>query len=153
VKTQLNTEFGSAHESPGFLLWRASNKLQRQHRAALKDHDLTPSQFSVLATLAHFQGPGRALRQSELGDHTQIDKMLVSDLIRTLTAKKYVVRKPDSNDARAVLVTITNAGLDRVNGAITVVESIDRQFFSQIENSGELLKMLQLLAAGEERAV
>jgi DNA-binding MarR family transcriptional regulator len=151
VKTRLNTGFNSAHESPGFLLWRASNKLQRQHRAALKDHDLTPSQFSVLACLAHLKKtPDGALRQSALSDYTQIDKMLVSDLIKALMAKKYVARKPDINDARAMLVSITKAGLERVNGTIAIVEGVDRQFFSQIENSGELLKILQALAAGDE---
>ncbi len=149
MKTQLNTGFNSAQESLGFLLWRASNKLQRKHRAVLKDFDLTPSQFSVLATLAYLEKPGKTLRQSALSDYTQTDKMLISDLIKTLAAKKYVGKKPDPDDARAFLVTITQAGLDRVNGAISVVEAVDQQFFSQIAERADLLRILQTLASND----
>ena len=42
----LRSTFSSAGESPGFLLYKASNLLLRLHGAALKEFDLTPAQFS-----------------------------------------------------------------------------------------------------------
>ena len=147
MKNRLNTSFSAAQESFGFLLWRASNRLQRKHRSALKDFDLTPSQFSVLAALAYLEKPNGALRQSELCEFTQIDKMLISDLVKTLNAKKLISKKADSNDARAFLLTITKSGLVKVNKAIVVVEAVDRDFFEN--TSRELFADLQRLAQSE----
>jgi len=50
-KHKLKTKFNEAKYSLGFLVWKSSNKLQRLHRASLKDLDLTPTQFSPYRTL------------------------------------------------------------------------------------------------------
>lgn len=147
MKTQLKTDFNSEHESLGFLLWRASNKLQRKHRAVLKDFDLTPSQFSLLAVIAYLERPNIALRQSALCEFTQIDKMLISDLVKSLIAKKCIQKRPDPQDARASLISITNFGLAKVNQAIAVVEQVDRDFFAG--SSTQFATTLQRLAVKE----
>lgn len=73
--------------------------------------------------------------------------MLISDLVKTLNAKKLISKKADSNDARAFLLTITKSGLVKVNKAIVVVEAVDRDFFEN--TSRELFADLQRLAQSE----
>ena len=55
----MKSEYTSAWESPGFLLWHATMRWQRAMRAALQPHDLTHVQFAHLAFGLVARGPGR----------------------------------------------------------------------------------------------
>ena len=124
------TEFASADESPGFLLWQIANVWQRRQRAALKSLDLTHVQFVLLAVLAwRTRNDDRGVRQIDLAHEAKTDPMMTSQVLRALAGRDLVERVPDPDDARANLVRITAAGRDLANRALPLVEDVDRQFF------------------------
>ncbi len=140
----LRSTFSSAGESPGFLLYKASNLLLRLHGAALKEFDLTPAQFSLLAGVVYLSAEG-PLTQSALAKHTGLDKMFVSDLIKALRKKSLVRTLPSSQDARAKLVEPTAAGVRRANAAINEVERIDARFFGKVSSRERVVRDLRAL--------
>lgn len=142
---KLKTKFNTAHDSLGFLLWKASNKLQRLHRSCLSDLDLTPTQFSVLASIVYNCNDKQTTTQQELVNQTQMDKMLVSDVVKALTVKKMILKSKNPNDSRSFVLKPTLSGSEKVNIAIKRVEEIDEIFFKTIKSKNNFLLNLQEL--------
>jgi DNA-binding MarR family transcriptional regulator len=148
-KTQarpLPTRFSGPGESPGFLLWRASNAWQRRQRAALQPLGLTHSQFVVLACATWF-GEKEPLSQARVGELTGVDPMTTSQILRSLEQLKYLTRRPHPEDPRAKLIAVTGAGRALAQKAVAVVEETDAAFFRPVASARELVKLLQVLAA------
>lgn len=133
-KNKLKTQFIDAKFSLGFLIWKTSNKLQRLHRLALKELDLTPTQFSVLASVVHISSMQKNLTQSLLCKHTEMDKMLTSDVIKSLVVKKLIKKKKNEHDSRSFLIQPTPLGVKKANEAIEIVENVDLEFFKSVSN-------------------
>lgn len=147
--TRLDTGFSSADESPGFLLWKAANQLQRAHTKCLVPLGLTPSQFSVMACLVYLRqsGPVTATR---IIDHAGLDKMLVSDMVRALERKKLLERVPNPDDGRSWLIEPTADGMTATNAAIREVEAVDRGLFRRLRNPAAFHAELLAFVAGAD---
>jgi DNA-binding MarR family transcriptional regulator len=127
----MSFSFKRPEDSPGFLLWQLTNQWQQQQRKALAKLKLTHAQFVVLAGLLWLSTHTEEdITQSQLAELTQIDKMMVSDLMVTLMQKKLLQRSRHSTDSRAYALSLTAKGRKLVLKAIPVVEGIDIQFFS-----------------------
>jgi len=144
-KTKLVTKFHEADASPGLLLWRLSNEWQARQRAALKQFDLTHVQFVLLASLAYVVND-RELTQKQLAEFAHTDVMMTSQVVRKLEQKSLVSRHTSTRDGRAVTLAPTKAGLELVNQAIAVVESVDKTFFNKVgKDLPQLIRLMQLL--------
>ncbi len=131
VAGRLATEFRSADDSPGLLLWQVTNRWQAAQRAALKPFGLTHVQFVLLASLTWLQGDA-PVTQRALADHACTDPMMTSQVLRGLERRGLVVRAPHPGDRRAQAIAVTPAGQARANEAIVAVEACDRTFFQPI---------------------
>lgn len=135
--------FETPEESPGFVLWLVSNQWQRQQRAALKDFDITHGQFVLLAGLAWLEETQTAVSQVDLANHTGIDVMMTSDLVRKLEAKDLLRRETHPDDSRAKAIKLTDQGRDFVKKLVKVVEAVDHKFFSVLgPDVQQLLKLM-----------
>jgi DNA-binding MarR family transcriptional regulator len=130
---RLKTQFGSAEQSPGFLLWKASNRLQRLHSRALSDLGLTPTQFSVMMCLVCLRQDG-AVNSARIVQHTGMDKMAVSDLVTALQKKRMLSRSADPKDARSWLIEPTARGVTLTNSAVVKVETLDALYFKAVKS-------------------
>jgi DNA-binding MarR family transcriptional regulator len=131
---KLETRFSAAEQSPGFMLWKAANLLQRLHTRCLRDLDVTPAQFSFLTCLVylHERGP---VTPTDIVNHAGLDKMMVSDLVKTLERKRFLRKKENPNDGRSFLVEPTASGIKTTNAAVKEVEKVDDDFFSQLKSA------------------
>jgi DNA-binding MarR family transcriptional regulator len=128
AKPALDTTFAKAEDSPGFLLWKAANLLQRLHAQALKDLDITPTQFSLMTCLVYLSSDG-PVTASQIVAHTGMDKMMVSDLLKTLERKQFVTKSAHPDDARSTLLRPTARGTRVTNAAVQEIEALDTSFF------------------------
>lgn len=128
---RLATQYESAQASPGFLLWRVTNRWQAAQRAALKPFGLTHVQFVLLASLTWLDAQG-PVTQRQLADHAATDPMMTSQVVRALASAGLVVRSPHPHDGRAWELTVTRAGRAVANRAVVAVEACDRDFFSAL---------------------
>ena len=127
----LATEFSSADESPGLLLWQVTNRWQAAQRAALKPFGLTHVQFVLLASLAWL---GKPVTQRELAAHACTDPMMTSQVLRVLEQRGLVGRTVHPADARARAVSVTRAGRTLADRANAAVEGCDREFFAPLSS-------------------
>ena len=95
---------------------RLARHLDRARRDAFAEHDLEPWEFDVLTALRragepYELSPGTLLRATLVTSGTmtnRIDRLAAAGLVR---------RRQDPEDRRGVLVSLTEAGLGRVDAA------------------------------------
>jgi len=115
------------------MLWRVSNEWQREMREALKDFDLTHAQFVLLAATIWLEDQNVNVNQAALSRHAAMDKMMVSDVIRTMEKKELVKREASKEDARSFSIRATQQGLSLLPKAMKAVETRNEMFFSRSE--------------------
>lgn len=97
-----------------FALRRAADHLQRKVTAQLKEHGLSETQFSVLATLA---AQPSGVPMSGLADALVASRSGLTYQVAQLEGRGLVERAASAVDERSVVATITadgHAALDRV---------------------------------------
>ncbi|MGW5420851.1 MarR family winged helix-turn-helix transcriptional regulator [Streptomyces sp. NPDC003943] len=116
-------------ESPGFLLWHATLRWQRDIGAALAPLGLTHVQFVLLACAWWLNGRGERPQQQALARQAGTDVKMTSQVLKALEAKGLVEREVDPVDTRAKRLRVTAAGAELAPRAIAVVEEVDARFF------------------------
>ncbi len=140
----MRSEYTSAWESPGFLLWHATMRWQRAMRAALAPHHLTHVQFVLLASAWWLGEQGEQPSQRRLAEHAGTDAMMTSQVVRALERAGLVERLRDPADSRSVQVTVTPAGRERLQDALRDVEAADRGFFAAVDDPALVLRLRAL---------
>lgn len=134
-------------ESTGFLLWKVNNLWQREIRKTLKKYNLTHTQFVILATTVWLSDSNSDLRQVEIANQIEIDKMLTSNVLRTLEKNGLLERSEHKTDTRAKTIQPTKKGIELLQKAVREVEEFDDRFFGRIENIKEFNNGMNKLLA------
>lgn len=122
--------FEKAEDSSGFLLWQVTTLWQRGIKKALEKHNITHAQYVLLASLLWLSQSEQHVMQIDLSNHSKIDPMTTSTVLRTLQGKGFIARKEHFSDTRAKTVALTSEGTELVKLAIVTVEQFDKDFFS-----------------------
>jgi DNA-binding MarR family transcriptional regulator len=96
---------------------RLARHLDRARRAACARHSLETWEFDVLSALRR-QGPPYQLSPGALLRTTLVTSGTMTNRIDRLEQAGLVQRRPDPQDKRGVLVTLTAAGQSRVDAAL-----------------------------------
>jgi len=115
------------------LLWQVTNLWQREIKKALEEFELTHSQFVLLASTYYLTLHKQDVTQVLLSNHTKIDPMTTSTVLRTLQKRGFIVRKEHSTDTRAKTVGLSKEGILITQKAVKTVEKFRPTFF--FENS------------------
>ena len=139
-------QWASAWDSPGFVLWHATLRWQGAMRAALAPHGLTHVQFVLLASIGWLAERGEPPTQRAVAEHAGADIAMTSQVVRSLEAKGLVARERGEGDARSWRLHVTEAGGDRLAGALEAVEAADRAFFAHAPEPLAMPAILRALA-------
>ncbi|MFK4640138.1 MarR family winged helix-turn-helix transcriptional regulator [Paenarthrobacter histidinolovorans] len=139
----------SPGESPGFLLWHATLRWQREVAAALAPHGITHVQFVLLACTWWLNKEGGYPNQLAVARQAGTDVKMASQVLRTLEQKGLIEREVDPADTRSKRLRVTAAGSELAPLAIAAVEFADAQFFGP-SSSGDLVPLLKRLAHPED---
>jgi DNA-binding MarR family transcriptional regulator len=132
-------------ESPGFLLWHATLRWQRDISQALTPLELTHVQFVLLACTWWLNQQGQHPSQIALAEFAGTDVKMTSQVVRSLERKGLVDREIDRNDTRARRLRVTRRGARLAPRAIDVVEHVDTDFFEEVR-PGDALRFLRRLS-------
>ncbi len=132
-------------DSPGFLLWHATLRWQRDIAAALAPLGLTHVQFVLLASIWWLNTQGEQPNQMIIATHAGIDIKMTSQVLRTMERKGLVERETDPTDTRAKKLRVTARGADLAPAAIAAVEQVDALFFAPVPTD-DVLALLRRLA-------
>jgi DNA-binding MarR family transcriptional regulator len=144
MKNETVFSFRQPEESSGYLLWQLTMLWQRKMKAGLDKLDLTHTQFVLLAALQWLSQHQEVVTQKDIAAHANVDKMMTSKVIRTLQAKGLIGRQEHETDTRAKTVALTPAGAALLKDALGVVENIDKNFFSPLEDGGQTFNQIAL---------
>ncbi|WP_214415914.1 MarR family winged helix-turn-helix transcriptional regulator [Sphaerisporangium fuscum] len=95
---------------------RLAKHLDRARRASFAEHGLEPWEFDVLTTLRR-AGEPYELSPGALLRATLVTSGTMTNRIDRLAAARLVRRRPDPEDRRGVLVSLTDLGRERVDEA------------------------------------
>lgn len=138
-------------QSSGFLLWQVTTLWQRHIKKELEEFNITHTQFVLLASTLWFHVRNQEANQALLSNHTKIDPMTTSTVLRTLQKKNLIKRTEHSTDTRAKIITLTASGKQIVQKAVKKVEQVDNDFFKVLHNGTEDFnkKLIVLLKASQ----
>ncbi|WP_030343180.1 MarR family winged helix-turn-helix transcriptional regulator [Streptomyces sp. NRRL S-1022] len=122
----------SPGDSPGFLLWHATLRWQRDIATALAPLDLTHVQFVLLACTWWLNTQGEHPNQLALARQAGTDVKMTSQVLRILERKGLIEREVDPADTRAKRLRVTDTGADLAPRAIAAVEHVDARFFQPV---------------------
>ncbi|MER0449978.1 MarR family transcriptional regulator [Streptomyces sp. Edi4] len=131
-------------ESPGFLLWHATLRWQRDIAAALSPLDLTHVQFVLLACAWWLNTRGEEPNQLALARQAGTDVKMTSQVLRALEAKGLIEREVDPADTRAKRLRVTSAGAELAPRAIAAVENVDARFFQSVAHQDAVALLSRL---------
>ena len=130
---------GAPENAIGFVLWRINSRYQREMDRALASVDLSNLQFVTLALVGWFERSGTVASQIELSRFGGIHPMQLSQMLKTLEAKQFVIRHRDATDSRAKQVMLTRKGLGVLRKALPLAVDVQSRLFGEAGARGGVL--------------
>ncbi|TDF98552.1 MarR family winged helix-turn-helix transcriptional regulator [Paenibacillus piri] len=112
----MNTSNNSLDHSIGFQMGVTYRKLSNLLHSRLKEHEITPEQWSVLYQVERADG----LIQKELAERTDKDRPTTTRILDQLEGKGYIYKKTGENDRRSFLVYITDQGRSLIHATLPI---------------------------------
>ena len=127
---------------------RLARHLDRARRAAFTGHGLETWEFDVLSALRR-QGAPYQLTPGALLRATLVTSGTMTNRVDRLAEAGLVRREPDPQDRRGVLVTLTPAGVDRVDAALANLLGSEHALLSGLSEADRrmLADLLRVLLA------
>jgi DNA-binding MarR family transcriptional regulator len=127
---------------------RLARHLDRARRVAFAGHGLEIWEFDVLSALRR-QGAPYQLTPGALLRATLVTSGTMTNRVDQLAKAGLVRREPDPQDRRGVLVTLTPAGLDRVDSALADLLRSEHALLSELSEDQRrtLADLLRILLA------
>jgi DNA-binding MarR family transcriptional regulator len=129
-------------------IWRLARHLDRARAAAFAGPGLEPWEFDVLSALRR-EGPPHQLSPGRLLQDTMVTSGTMTNRIDRLEAAGLVRRRPDPEDKRGVLVSLTSEGRERVDAALEALLSREQALLTGLnaEQRRSLAGLLRILLA------
>ena len=127
---------------------RLARRLDLERRASFSDQALEPWEFDVLSSLRRAGAP-YAQTPGALMNELLVSSGTMTNRIDRLERAGLVARSPAPGDRRAVLVTLTPSGKQRVDDALMSLLECERRILSTLDEDdtrmlGDLLRPLLL---------
>ena len=107
---------------------------------------MTPAQFSMMTCLVYLS-QNETATSAAISKHAGMDKMMVSDLVKTLSKKELIQTFPNPVDRRSFVMKPTTKGIRVTNLAVKKVEAIDEIFFGKAKIAKDFSATLKSLIA------
>ena len=118
--------------SPGFHLWHASLRWTQEIAKALQPLGMTHTQFFLLGAVGWLtKANGASPKQRDVAEFAKLDKVMTSQVTRSLETDGLLVRKDDPADSRAWRLELTARGRKQLTDAVALVRGVDAAFFGK----------------------
>lgn len=138
--------FDRASAMPGHLLRRCQQIAVSLFLTECRAFDLTPLQFTVLATLSQM-GPQD---QASICGYAALDRTTVGVVVKKLEARGLVRREVSAKDRRSKPISITAAGANLLKAAMPAVEEAQARMLGPLSATEQerFLRYLRKMADG-----
>ncbi len=121
----------------GHLLRRAHQRHASIFQELITDDQITPLQFAALVKLRDVG----ELSQNHLGRLTAMDAATMQGVIKRLTARNLILRRPDPDDRRRLILSLSAEGRTLIGSAVTAGRNITRRTLSPLSASEQRVFM------------
>jgi DNA-binding MarR family transcriptional regulator len=126
-----------------YLINQVSSAVRLRLERALREFDLTVSQYTVMSRVK-----GReVLSSAQLARRHYVSPQTMNELISNLEGRGLLSRKEDPDNRRVLLVSLTDAGRDLLTACDREVDGLETNFFASLNTAdhGMLRKLLEIL--------
>jgi len=124
----------------GHLLRRAHQRHSAIFQEKIGDAQLTPLQFAALVKLRDLT----EVSQNHLGRLTAMDAATMQGVIKRLASRNLIKRRPDPDDRRRLIVSLSSEGYELVNTLVSSGSDITAQTLEPL-CPAERIQFLDLL--------
>ena len=124
----------------GHLLRRAHQRHSSIFQENIGDNQLTPLQFAALVKLRDED----EVSQNQLGRLTAMDAATMQGVIKRLTSRNLILRRPDPDDRRRLILSLSHEGRRLINRLLSNGGEITERTLAPL-NQAEQKIFLQLL--------
>jgi len=121
------------------LQWKIIRQLSKRKKQVLEKVGLTSSQFDILFAISYFSNTKTEIIEISLSELSDIDPIITSAILRSLEKKGLIKRHKGTTNKRAVLVELTNTGLNLVKKVSLKMISSDMKMFTNTDIDMDLL--------------
>ena len=128
---------------------RLARALEARLEPVYREHGLEGGLYDLLATLRR-SGPPYRLRPSELTGTLMLTSSGTTKRLDRLEQAGLIERTPDPDDRRGVLITLTEAGRERIDATTEAHLANERRLLGSLTDAerGELADLLRKLQLG-----
>ncbi|WP_345816915.1 MarR family transcriptional regulator (plasmid) [Paraburkholderia sp. PREW-6R] len=130
-KTFKSVSLGAPDRAIGFILWKMFHLYQREVDRALSPMGLTHLQFTTLTLTAWLAQDNESVTLTRLVRHSEIHKVQLSQMLKSLEEKGMVSRTTSLTDVRAKDIAVTEAGLQSMRQALPVAIEVQMRLFGE----------------------
>lgn len=130
----------NAESSTGLLFIRVYNKWHTIITRELRKFGITHPQFVVLTSLSFLSQSDDNVTQVSIAKMADMDVMSVSQIIKGLEKKGFIMRATNPNDSRANTVILLPKGQEIVKLTLPVVEKTDDEFFGVLQENEHVFR-------------
>ena len=136
----------SSTEAFATLARTGSAVLGELDRCILQSFDMSQAAATALAVV---EGADRALTPSEISERVLVASATMTATLDLLEGRGWVIRRPNPEDRRSVLVEVTEEGRATADGMLAGIRIIEREVMSGLTNSerDQLLGLLDKVLA------
>lgn len=142
---------GDPYNQLGFLLIQVSWLKQRLNATVFKDLNITYVQFVIMAAIYEKNQKKQSVTQQTLVNERQLDKAMVSSVVKGLVARKFITRREHPDDKRAMFLKLTAAGIQRIHQAKERLQVLDGRFFENIDQEHLRGSLITLLSHSDKK--
>jgi DNA-binding MarR family transcriptional regulator len=121
----------------GYLIWQVTSIRQKIINITLKELELTYPQFIIISGVHWLNQSVDKVNQVRLIQFTNMDKSVVSSVLKSLEKRTIVLRDIDPDDTRAKTLKLSNFGISKLEFALPLIKKIDDVFFDRNKNDIE----------------
>lgn len=138
------------YDKVAILVKKAALTFEKMANPLLQKYDLTDAQYKILKYL--FTHQTEAVRQVDLEKYYSMTHPTTIGLIDTLEKKGFVMRKPNPEDARSRILSLTDKALSMQERLVGMGDSLEKQFTKALaeEERVQLVELLQKLLSSFE---
>lgn len=138
------------YDKVAILVKKAALTFEKMANPLLQKYDLTDAQYRILKYL--FAHQAVAVRQVDLEKYYSMTHPTAIGLLDTLEKKGFVIRKPNPEDARSRVISLTDKALSMQEKLVGMGDSLEKQFTGSLaeEERVQLVELLQKLLSSFE---
>ncbi|MEC0129588.1 MULTISPECIES: MarR family winged helix-turn-helix transcriptional regulator [Paenibacillus] len=136
----MTTKHNQSELTLGFMMGTTYRKLSMLFQNGLKEHDITPEQWSVLFHIDRTEG----LIQKDIAKRSGKDKPTTTRILDHLEGKGLVYKRTGENDRRSFKVYITEKGRSLVKETVPIEDKVTEEIMNCI-SSKEYELLMELL--------